>query len=47
MQKLRSSICGKRGKNLDDMEHMTGNIYIECKIECKNTYLQNLSKRQT
>ena len=29
MQKLRSSICGKRGKNLDDMEHMTGNIYIE------------------
>ena len=24
MKKLRNSICGKDGKNLDDLDHMTG-----------------------
>ena len=24
MQKLRNAICGVGGKNLDDLEHMTG-----------------------
>ena len=27
MQKLRTSICGKKGNNLDDLVHMTSKLF--------------------
>ena len=38
MEKLRNAICGKGGKNLDDLEHMTGKYQI---ILDTNTFNQN------
>ena len=39
MQKLSSAICGKRGKNLDDLEQMKGNIFACLYIWEKNWQL--------
>ena len=32
MQKLREAVCGKSGRNLDDLTHMTGKNFERCII---------------